>query len=49
LVAEYGESQISLALYLSSCLVEATRDLPDQQGGELHHRFLGWLRDASQE
>jgi hypothetical protein len=44
LFAEYGRSQVSLALYLSSCLVEATRDLPFTDAGQLYSRFIGWLR-----
>jgi hypothetical protein len=44
LFAEYGRSEVSLALYLSSCLVEATRDLPFTDAGQLYSRFIGWLR-----
>jgi hypothetical protein len=44
LMAEYSRSRVSLSLYLSSCLVEATRDLPGDDAGPLYLRFLGWLR-----
>jgi hypothetical protein len=42
LLAEYGASRVSLSLYLSSCLVEASHDLPHDQAGAHYFRFLGW-------
>jgi hypothetical protein len=45
LLAEYGNSRVSLSLYLSSCLVEATQDLPHHQAGAHYQRFIGWLRE----
>jgi hypothetical protein len=44
LLTEHADSQISLALYLSSCLVEAAQDLPQQAANDLYSRFVGWLR-----
>lgn len=44
LLAEYSGSHVSLALYLSSCLVESSRDLPREPAGDLYMRFLGWIR-----
>jgi hypothetical protein len=44
LLAEHAHSHISLALYLSSCLVEAAQDLPQDAAGDLYVRFIGWLR-----
>jgi hypothetical protein len=32
--------------YLGACLVEATGDLPHALAGELHRRFVGWLRPS---
>jgi hypothetical protein len=45
LLAEHDHSHISLALYLSSCLVEAAQDLPQDAAGDLYIRFIGWLRN----
>jgi hypothetical protein len=44
LLAEYAGCATSLAFYLGVCLTEAAHDLPHALAGELHRRFLGWLR-----
>ncbi len=44
LVAEYAGNLLPLAIYLASCLVDATYDIPDAPAGSLYRRFLGWLR-----
>jgi hypothetical protein len=44
LLAEYTDAPVSLALHLSACLVDATGDLPHALAGDLHARFIGWLR-----
>jgi hypothetical protein len=43
LQGEYAGAHVSLALYLGSCLVTASRDLPTHRAGHLHIRFFGWL------
>ncbi|MFJ6199798.1 hypothetical protein [Micromonospora sp. NPDC092111] len=45
--AEYGGAPVSLALYLGAYLVQAAEDMPWTRAGALHHRFLGWTRDAN--
>ncbi len=45
LTAEYAYAHVSLSLYLTSCLVEASHDMPSAEAGALYQRFLGWLRD----
>ncbi|SCF29370.1 hypothetical protein GA0074695_5247 [Micromonospora viridifaciens] len=42
--AEYADAPVSLALYLGSCFVQATEDMPWTPAGVLHRRFLGWTR-----
>ncbi|MBO4205841.1 hypothetical protein [Micromonospora echinofusca] len=42
--AEYDNAPVSLALYLGAQLVVASQDLPWVPAGDLHRRFLGWLR-----
>jgi hypothetical protein len=42
LLAEYERAPVSLALFLSTCLVDATGDLPHAKAGDLYHRFVGW-------
>ncbi|WP_431926637.1 flavin reductase [Micromonospora wenchangensis] len=44
LLAEYREGRVALALYLAAQLAAAGRDLARLPAGELHHRFLGWIR-----
>ena len=44
--AEYADAPVSLALYLGSYLVQAAEDMPCMPAGALHHRFLGWTREA---
>ena len=44
LLAEYAESPVSLAMMLGAALVRATGDLPYAPAGELHSRFVGWIR-----
>jgi hypothetical protein len=43
LLAQYADSPVSLALVLTSALVDACRDLPQVPAGELHAQFIGWL------
>lgn len=40
--AEYAGSEVSLALYLAACLIDAASDLPRMPAGLLHDRFVGW-------
>ena len=42
--AEFGGEIVSLAMYLGRCMVDAAVDLPELAPGDLHRRFLGWLR-----
>lgn len=44
LLAEYDDAPVSLALYLATQFVVATRDLAHVPAGHLHRRFLGWIR-----
>jgi hypothetical protein len=44
LLAEYEGAVTSLGLAMSAYLQEAARDLPTAYAGDLHHRFLGWIR-----
>lgn len=44
LQAEYDKAPMSLALYMSSCLVSAMQDMGWAPAGLLHRRFVGWLR-----
>ncbi|MET8230615.1 hypothetical protein ABZS77_08060 [Micromonospora sp. NPDC005298] len=46
LLAEFGGARASLAVYLGSCLVAATQDLPSLPLPRARHRFLGWLPRA---
>ena len=43
LLAEFGGARAALAVYLGSCLVAATRDLPGLPLTRARNRFLGWL------
>lgn len=42
--AEFDGATVSLALYLGAQFVAASQDLPWLPAGDLHRRFLGWLR-----
>ena len=42
LLAQHADSRVLLALYLSSCLVEAAQDLAQEAAGDLYIRFIGW-------
>jgi hypothetical protein len=44
--AEFAGAPVSLALYLSDCLVTAARELPACRAGKLYHQFLGWVRSS---
>jgi hypothetical protein len=44
LLAEFGDDAASLGLYLGALFVTAVTDLPDSRSGDLHRRFLGWVR-----
>lgn len=44
LVAQYGDPRdMSLAIYMSACFIEAVHALPAYGGADLKTRFLGWL------
>jgi hypothetical protein len=43
LLAQYQDAPASLALVLSSALVEACADLREVPAGALHDQFVGWL------
>ncbi len=43
LSAEYADPIPALAIYLSLCLHDAARDLPDIAPADLYRRFLAWL------
>ncbi|WP_262286655.1 hypothetical protein [Micromonospora sp. MA102] len=43
LLAEFGGTTAGLAVYLGTCLVAATRDLPTLPLAQARARFLGWL------
>ena len=47
--AEFAGHTVSLAMYLGRCLVDASADLPDLPAGDLHRRFIGWLRAERNE
>ncbi|SCF32096.1 hypothetical protein GA0070216_109204 [Micromonospora matsumotoense] len=42
--AEYDRAPVSLALYLAAQFVDAAQDLTHVPAGNLHYRFLGWMR-----
>lgn len=44
LLAEYDQAPMSLALLMGADFAEAANDMPDLLAGELHARFLGWIR-----
>ncbi|MBM7083320.1 MULTISPECIES: hypothetical protein [Micromonospora] len=44
LLGEYADDRAALGVYLGLQLVEALTDLSRQPAGDLHTRFLGWLR-----
>ncbi|WFE63296.1 hypothetical protein [Micromonospora sp. WMMD714] len=44
LLSEYADDRAALGVYLGLQLVEALTDLSRQPAGDLHTRFLGWLR-----
>jgi hypothetical protein len=44
LLTEYADDRAALGVYLGLQLVEALTDLSRQPAGDLHARFLGWLR-----
>jgi hypothetical protein len=46
LTAEYDRARVCLSLVMTSHFVEASVDLRDVPAGELHLRFLGWLRST---
>jgi hypothetical protein len=46
LTAEYDRARVCLSLVMASHFVAASEDLRDVPAGELHLRFLGWLRSA---
>ncbi|MFI5837560.1 hypothetical protein ACIA5A_28165 [Micromonospora sp. NPDC051300] len=43
LLVEFGGTTAGLAVYLGTCLVAATRDLPAMTVPQARARFLGWL------
>jgi hypothetical protein len=40
--AEFSRADVSLSLYLATCLVDAAYDQPHASAGALYARFLGW-------
>lgn len=46
-LANYEDSSVSLSLVMASHFAEACRDLPHARAGELHYRFLGWIRHTA--
>lgn len=42
--AEFDGTRVSLSIYMSRFFVAAAQDLPYVPSGQLHHRFLGWIR-----
>lgn len=49
LLAQYQDAPASLALVLSSALVEACADLREIPAGDLHDQFVGWLPSFSRD
>jgi hypothetical protein len=47
LQGEYANAPVSLALYLGSCLVTASGDLPTHRASHLHARFFSGLAPAA--
>ncbi|SCL19715.1 hypothetical protein GA0070624_1823 [Micromonospora rhizosphaerae] len=46
--AEFEDAPVSLALYMSSHFVRAAEDLVGVPAGQLHQRFVGWVRGDEQ-
>jgi hypothetical protein len=44
LLAEYDRSPVALILYANALFLSACVDMPYAPAGELHARFLGWIR-----
>ena len=44
LLAEYTGAVISLGLNMAAHFIDACVDLPGHLAGDLHGRFLGWIR-----
>jgi hypothetical protein len=42
--AEFDGTRVSLSIYMSRFFIAAAQDLPYIASGQLHHRFLGWIR-----
>jgi hypothetical protein len=42
--AEFADETVSLAMYLGRCMIDAAADRPDLAPGDLHRRFLAWIR-----
>ncbi len=49
LADEYDGAAVSLAVLMSSYLLDAAADLPLSQAGDLHVRFLGWVRGPARD
>lgn len=44
LAAEFDGKLAQLAAYMGQCLAQACADRPFDRAGDLHTRFLGWIR-----
>jgi hypothetical protein len=44
LLAQYTGAQVSLGLLMGVQMCDASRELTQLRAGELHQRFLGWIR-----
>jgi hypothetical protein len=42
--AEFEGAPVSLSIYMGSHLVSASQDLVGVPAGQLHFRFVGWIR-----
>lgn len=41
---EFADDLVALAMYLARCMIDAAGDRVDLPAGDLHRRFLGWIR-----
>ena len=46
MLVEFACARMSLSIMMADYLVEAVGDLPYALAGDLHERFLGWVRQA---
>lgn len=45
MLAQYRGQLVSLAMVMGSAFVECCQDLRNHPAGDLHDRFLGWIRE----